>query len=120
MSRENRSRLSDDARELIALLSHIYLENDRPEKAAMLLNALDIFGQADTKQLTQLALAQLRAGKPESALNTLDRLAMNGRPDAAFHLVRAHTLLALSRADEAGAAMRAYVATRTALVVSAV
>lgn len=104
--------LSDDARQLLSLLAYIYLENNRPEKSAVLLSALDALGQADTRARATLALAQLRAGKPETALTTLDGLAMAGAVDAVFHLIRAQTLLALERRDEAAAAMRAYVALR--------
>ena len=107
------AQLSDDARDLLMLLSDIYLQNDRPEKAAVLLGALDVLGMADDRILAQLALAQLRSGKPDTSLSTLDRLALKGRTDAVFHLIRAHTLLALGRDDEAGAAMRAYVAARS-------
>lgn len=97
---------------LLDLLSYIYLENDRPEKAAVLLAALDELGLADARQRVSLALAQLRAGKPETALGTLDRVAMQGGLSAAFHLVRAQTLVALQRGAEAEAAMRAYIALR--------
>jgi len=97
---------------LLDLLSYIYLENDRPEKAAVLLAALDELGLADPRQRVSLALAQLRSGKPETALATLDRVAMQGGLSAAFHLVRAQTLVALQRSAEAEAAMRAYVALR--------
>ena len=93
---------------LLDLLSYIYLENDRPEKAAVLLAALDELGLADARQRVSLALAQLRAGKPESALATLDRVALQGGLSSAFHLVRAQTLVALGREPEAEAAMRAY------------
>jgi len=104
--------LSEDARQLMSLLAYIYLENDRPEKCSVLLAALDALGQADTRARTTLALAQVRSGKPQSALATLDGLAMEGAVDAVFHLIRAQTLLALDRRDEATAAMRAYVALR--------
>jgi len=106
--------LEPDVRDLLALLATIYMENDRPEKAAVLLSALDALQQTDSRALAQLALAQLRSGKPDKALGTLDRLAIDGRADAVFHLIRAHTLLALQREDEAAAAMRAYVALRPA------
>ncbi|MFD4840231.1 tetratricopeptide repeat protein [Achromobacter sp. NPDC058515] len=106
--------LTHEARELLSLLAYIYLENNRPEKTAVLLNALRAMGLADTRQLATLALAQLRAGKPEAALSTLDGLALQGGVDAPFHLIRAQTLQALERRDEAAAAMRAYVALRPA------
>lgn len=106
--------LTPDARELLSLLAYIYLENNRPEKTAVLLNALRALGMAQPRQLATLALAQLRAGKADTALSTLDGLAMQGGIDAPFHLIRAQALLALERRDEAAAAMRAYVALRPA------
>ena len=106
--------LMPDARELLSLLAYVYLENNRPEKSAVLLNALRTLGLADNRQLATLALAQLRAGKSEAALATLDLLAMQGGIDASFHLIRSQALLALERRDEAAAAMRAYVALRPA------
>jgi predicted Zn-dependent protease len=106
--------LADETRELLGLLAYVYLENNRPEKTIVLLKALQALGQADARQLATLALAQLRAGKPDTALSTLDQLAMQGSVDAPFHLIRSQTLQALARSDEAAAAMRAYVALRPA------
>lgn len=106
--------LPPDARELLSLLAYVYLENNRPDKTAVLLLALRSLGQADARQLATLALAQLRAGKPDAALSTLDQLAMQGGVNAPFHLIRSQALLALERREEAAAAMRAYVALRPA------
>lgn len=110
----NRAALSPDSIELLGLLAYIYLENNRPEKAAVLLSALETLGVADSRRRLSLALAQLRSGKPESAAATLERAALRGEVDAPFHLVRAQALLALDRRAEAAAAMRAYVALRAA------
>ncbi|NGR07922.1 tetratricopeptide repeat protein [bacterium SGD-2] len=104
---------------LLDLLSYIYLENDRPDKAAVLLAALDELGLADARQRVSLALAQLRSGKPESALSTLDRVALEGGMSGAFHLVRAQALVALGREPEALAAMRAYMDLRAQQSASA-
>src|SRR5690606_14034344 len=70
--------LKHEARELLSLLAYVYLENNRPEKTAVLLNALRALGLAGTRELATLALAQLRAGKAEAALSTLEALAMQG------------------------------------------
>ena len=110
----DRAPLSPDSVELLGLLAYIYLENNRPEKAAVLLAALETLGQADSRRRLSLALAQLRSGKPETAIATLERAALRGEVDATFHLVRAQALLALDRRAEAAVAMRAYVALRTA------
>jgi hypothetical protein len=100
--------LSSDARELLGLLAYILLENDRPEKAAVLLQAMESLGVASHRELATLALAQLRSGKPDATLNTLDRLALAGGINAPFHLIRSQALQALDRSEEAAAAMRAY------------
>jgi len=103
--------------EVLDLLAYIYLDNDRPEKAAVLLAALEALGQADARRRVALALAQLRSGKPDAALATLERALLQGGPNApetgaALHLVRAQALSALNRRPEAQAAMRAYVTMR--------
>lgn len=97
---------------LLDLLAYIYLENDRPEKAATLLAALETLGQANARQRIALAWAQLRCGKPAAALDTLDQVALQGDMGIAFHLVRAQTLVALDRTVEANAAMQAYIKLR--------
>jgi len=112
----DRAALSPDSVELLGLLAYVYLENNRPEKAAVLLTALETLGLADARRRLSLALAQLRSGKPESAAATLERAALRGEVDASFHLVRAQALLALQRHAEAAAAMRAYVALRAEAV----
>ena len=106
--------LSDDGHELIGLLAFVYLQNNRPEKAEILLQALHALGQANPRELTTLALSSLRAGRPDAALEALDALAMQGAVDAPFHLIRAQALHAAHREPEAQAAMRAYVDARTA------
>ncbi|OZI33093.1 hypothetical protein CEG14_19785 [Bordetella genomosp. 1] len=108
--------LTETHAELLGLLASVYLENNRPEKAAVLLAALDALGLAQPRQRVALALAQLRAQKPNDALGTLERIALSGAIDATFHLVRAQVLTVLERPQEAGAAMRAYVALRGAPV----
>ncbi|MBV7485215.1 tetratricopeptide repeat protein [Bordetella sp. BOR01] len=105
--------LDADGADLLGLLAYVYLENQKPDKAVVLLAALDTLGLADSRQQVSLALAQLRVGKPDRALAILEKTAMRGGVDAAFHLVRAQALLAQDRRDEAGAAMRAYVALRS-------
>ncbi|MEI2417091.1 hypothetical protein V8Z80_13025 [Orrella sp. JC864] len=97
---------------LLARLAHVYLVHDRPQKAAVLFDALAALGAAGPAQQVARALALLRAGQAEAALAALEQAAMAAAPDAAFQLVRAQALAALGREDEAAAAMRAYVATR--------
>ena len=105
--------------ELMDLLAYLYLQHQRPDKAAVLLAARDLLTPGDARTLLALALARLRAGQPQRALDTLDRLALLGAIDAHFHLVRAQALHALQRAAEAAAAMRAYLAQREAAAAPA-
>lgn len=103
----------------LALLGYVYMQNDRPDKAAVLFAALDRLAPGQGQVLRALALAQIRSGKAQRALDALDRLAMAGQADAAFHLLRAQALGALNRQDEAAAAMRAYLQLRTAAPIPA-
>ena len=96
--------------ELMDLLGYVYLQNNRPDKAAVLLAARDVLAPDHPRTLLTLALAQVRSAKPQRALNTLEQLALLGAMDAPFHLVRAQALQALDRRDEAAGAMRAFVA----------
>lgn len=98
--------------QLMDLLSYIYLRHGLPDKAAVLLAARDLLVPDHPQTLLTLALAQVRARKPERALDTLERLAMIGGIDASFHLVRAQAFQALGQANEAATAMRAHVALR--------
>lgn len=105
--------------ELMDLLAYVYLQNNRADKAAVLLAARDVLAPDHPRALLTLALAQVRAAKPARALDTLDRLALLGAMDGAFHLVRAQALQALGRADEAAGAMRAFIALRGAEAAAA-
>jgi Flp pilus assembly protein TadD len=105
---------AQDQVQVLDLLAHAYLQNRMPDKAAVLLAARNLLAPNDRRTLLALALAQLRAEKPQRALNTLEQLALLGAMDAPFHLVRAQALHALGKADEAARAMRAYVALRPA------
>lgn len=113
-STDTEGPLGQDALELLLLLADIYMQNGRPGKARVILSALEQLGQADNRARLQLALAQLHSGAPQEALSSLEHLAIDGELDAAFHLVRAHTLQALGHNAQANAAMRAYVAQRGA------
>lgn len=106
--------MTGDDESFLALLGYVYLENARPDKAAVLYAALDRLTPGQAKTLRALALARIRANKPQSALDALDRLAMSGGVDAAFHLLRAQALSSLQRRDEAVAAMQSYLQLRTA------
>lgn len=94
------------------LLAHALMQNGRPAKAASLLEALDELQPGQVQVLRALAVALLRAGHPEDALATLDRLALAGGVDAGFHLLRSQALGALGRMPEAVAAMETFVELR--------
>lgn len=106
--------------EALWMLGFFYLRNGRPEKAQTIFAAL-LYLLPDEPRLSQaLALAQIRAGKAGQALATLDALALKGRIDAVFHLLRAQALDAQGSRAEAARAMRAFVDSRaTALPAQA-
>lgn len=104
--------MASSEKEFLQLLGYVYLQNARPDKAAVLLAALDAIEPGQSRVLLALALAQIRSNKPLRALETLDRLAMAGGAGSAFHLLRAQALGAAERGDEAGVAMATYLQLR--------
>lgn len=107
-------QLSPQDQEFLAFLAHVYLQNGKPDKAAVILTALDLAQPNRPLTLAALAAAQIRSDKASRALETLDRLAMSGRIDAVFHLLRGQALNALGRKDEATLAMQTYLQMRAA------
>jgi predicted Zn-dependent protease len=105
--------VTQDEQELIGLLAYFYLQNGRAEKAEILLTALDILVPNQTWTLSTLAYAQIRANHPDLSLKTLDRLAMIGRMDAFFHLMRMQALTAQNRPEEAEQARQIYLSLRS-------
>ncbi len=93
---------------LLAVLSYSLLQNARPEKAMTLLEALNVLEPDHPGTLRALAVAQVRSGKADKALRTLDKLAMAGGMDRAFHLLRAQALGAAGRPIEASVAMKTW------------
>lgn len=106
--------MTEEQVSFVELMAYVYLQNARPDKAAALLAALDALMPGRQKALCALALAQIRSAKPRQALETLDRLALAGGIDAAFHLLRAQALGLLQRRGEAFAAMQTYLQMRQA------
>lgn len=104
-------------KDFLQLLGFVYLQNARPDKAAVVLAALDAMEPGQPRVLLALALAQIRSNKPVRALQALDQLAMAGGADAAFHLLRAQALGAADRGDEAAIAMATYLQLRDGLKV---
>src|SRR5262249_15406082 len=64
--------MSEQERNLVQLLAYAYLQSARPDKAAALLCALDAVAPGQRKVLRTLALAQVRCGQAQSALDTLE------------------------------------------------
>lgn len=110
--------MRDDEQTLLHLLGYVYLQCACPDKAAVVLAALNVLHPGQSKVLLGLALAQLRCNKPRRALETLDQLAMAGTVDAAFHLMRGQALNALERPEEAAAAMQSYMHLRPSSALS--
>ena len=104
--------MTTEEQTFLFLLGFVYLQNARPDKAAVLYAALDRLAPNQPKVLCALALAQVRSGKGQRALDSLDRLAMAGGIDAAFHLLRAQALSLLERNEESQVAMRTYLQLR--------
>ena len=101
--------IHDDAFDALHVLAHAHRLQGDPARAALLLGALDHLRPNEPAVLRALAASELADGNPEAAMAALDRLALRGAVDAAFHLLRAQTLVALARPDEARLAMRAFV-----------
>lgn len=104
--------MKSDESDVLYLLAYVLMQNARPEKAAVLLDALDTLEPGRAQTLQALATAQIRAGRAATALSTLDRLAMSGGAGALFHLLRSQALGALGRPDESAEAMRTYLQLR--------
>ena len=105
--------------EVVQVLAYFYLRNARPEKSVILLDALRVLRPENMAVRRALALAQIRAGKGQRALELLDQLATLDQEEEHFHLMRSEALSLLQRPDEAAAAMRTYLALRTAKPCSA-
>lgn len=108
--------MNENEKNLVQLLAWAYLQNARPQKAATLLAALDVVAPGQRQVLRTLALALMRSDEPQRALDTLDRMAITGPADAAWHLLRARALSACGRGMEASAAMAACLSARSAEV----
>jgi hypothetical protein len=110
MSTPPRPALSLEARSLLRRLAHFYLGQNCPARAATLLSTLEMHGCGDRDTLAALAWAELRRGAAQAAIAALDRMDADGESHAAAHLIRARSLAAQHRVEEAGTAMRSYIA----------
>ena len=101
--------IDDDAFDALHVLAHAHRLQGDPSRAALLLNALDHLRPDEPPVLRALAASELAQGDPVAAMAALDRLALLGEVDAAFHLLRAQALVAQARPAEARLAMLAFV-----------
>lgn len=99
--------------QVLALLGHFYLKQGFAQRAMTVFGALEILDPDNTTHLRAHAVACRRAGRLEQALVCLDKLALRGRINAPYHLLRAQVLQGLARPHEAEQAMRAYLQARS-------
>jgi len=110
--------LTHDSLTLIELLAFSYLHCQRPGSAANLFALLASNAECNDRLLGALALAQLRSNLAEAALATLARASVASQLDAPFQLLRAQALQHLQRREEAAVAMRAFVTSRMAKLLT--
>jgi Flp pilus assembly protein TadD len=99
---------------LIRLLAYMSVRHRAFDKAQALYEALLALDGEDRDAARGLAWARLEAGQPREALKALDEMAGPGDPDAVVHLLRARAFARLGRPEDAGVAMRAFLASRPA------
>jgi len=90
------------------VLAYVLLHNGQPDKAAVLLEAVDALRPGDTRTLLALATAHLRGGAAARALHALDRFTRDAPVPPTANLLRAQALSLLDRPAEAKVAMQAF------------
>lgn len=107
LSRDNGRAKAESEAEALLLLAHLYLSHARPEKAAVLLEALMDLDPAEPEAILRpLCAALLLSGRPAEALDAgeaLERLLRPG-PDAdrlCAARLRAEALWSLGRPEDA-------------------
>lgn len=98
--------------ETIELLAYLYLQNNRSLKTIALLQVVTDLQCATARGQATLALAQLRAGRAESAIQTLQQLKQLNSDFPIRHLILAQALCVLNRKQEAEQAMQLYIKER--------
>ncbi len=98
--------MNEQEHDALSVLAFVLLQSGRADKAAALLDGLDALTPGNAVTLQSLAVAQVRAGRPAEALQTLERLRIRDDSDNPIAwLVQAQALLALGRRADAQAAM---------------
>ncbi|WP_295405691.1 tetratricopeptide repeat protein [uncultured Thiocystis sp.] len=107
---------SQERTQVLRVLAEVYLEQERPADARVLLRALARLAPEDAGVWRALSYASLRAQVPEDALNAADTLLRleTANPDnAPILLLRAQALRALGRAAEAQDSLNRYLQWRS-------
>lgn len=107
--------MNEREHDALSVLAFVLLQSGRPDQAAALLDGLDALLPGSPSTLQSLALAQVRAGQPAEALQTLERLRIRDNMDNPIAwLIQAQALLALGRRSDAQSAMTRHLATQRA------
>jgi predicted Zn-dependent protease len=110
--------LSEQQADLLKLLGHVYLQHNKPERAAILLYALHALEPEDAAVSKMLAYAYLRSKRPHEAMLLLDPLIDGSEDQPHVHLMRSQAYRLMGRMSDAAWAMRLYVNTRAASLVN--
>lgn len=113
---------------VLKVIGFLQLQYGEPAEAVVLFDALHVLFPADQNLALSLALARLRSGDPQSALEVLDDAPgmaaaesslgtayVPGSLDACHQLLRAQALSALGRMTEAARCMRLFIRQRRLL-----
>ncbi len=111
--------------DVLKVIGFLQLQYGEPAEAVVLFDALHALFPADRNLALSLALARLRTGDPQSALEVLNDTPgmatadsplgtgyVPGSLDACHHLLRAQALSALGRMTEAARCMRLFIRQR--------
>lgn len=105
----------------LKVLAHVYIEHGRADKATELLQALDYLGYSSNQTLALLALAELLNGKPDSALQIIQRMVLAADEDhlqGAINLIHAQVLHKLEIYDDALELFNKYIEFRASSLIS--
>jgi predicted Zn-dependent protease len=101
-----------DALDVMRLLAHLFLAHGRPDQAITLLRAVRVLAPGDLRAAKLHALASIRCGKADQALQLLDQLLDGGDPSPVIHLLRGQALAGCGRAADAQRAFHDFTVTR--------
>jgi tetratricopeptide (TPR) repeat protein len=104
--------MTPDQIQTLSALGYFYLSQGFPDRALIIYKGLNQLAPGQISTLRALALSHVQLKQPINAMAMLDQLALKGVTDATYHLLRSQVLMSLQRAEEAQAAMRAYINAR--------